>query len=729
MSSIRRHCFSPIRWLLSVVILTVMVTGCSDGDDTVRPSAVTTPADTTYTVALITRLEDYGQDYVKSLTDWFLNNLVAAQAGLDRTVSLNIEFYDEDHINLDSLARVLRVRDDLQAVIGPITSVHADIVAKRLKATSKTMVVPCATSAELIHSYAGMGFFWSLVESDITQCEVLLTRAQTMGSKKVSLIASDDVYGKTFVDWFAFQALELGLEVTDVYHYLDSSELPDLAQKALREEHDMLICTPGCIDDVATILKTRVEVVKAGVADVPQLLFSDVAFTPAMLRLGLLSEFVEGITCSSDPESGFDVAYKVRYGNYPSFKESQLYDALLLVSLAIIQMDCGLATSVNDAMRDVVAKQNADGTPRQNLWAWDKDGLRQAILAYRSNLPSYDINGASGRLDFDSELYTNVVHSVYSHWMVYNNRFVTLNHLSSDGSRRTEASIGAWNWLPVVTQNFDDRITITYPEQTDNWALLVAGSDTWENYRHQADVLNMYQILRRNGYDDEHIVLIQEDDLAFNPANDHPGQVLRFDGVDLYQNVQTDYRLSDITADDLEFIMTGQQSARLPHVIQATEGSNVLVFWSGHGTQGSFLLSERPQEQGFTTARMASLLNAMRNHHCYRKMLWLIEACYGASVAVAAESEQVPGVLMISAAGALETSKADVKVDGVYRTNRFSQVLMSVLGEHPDACYRDLYYYSTFYTTGSHITVLNAARFDNLFKTSPREFLQPITQQ
>ena len=26
------------------------------------------------------------------------------------------------------------------------------------------------------------------------------------------------------------------------------------------------------------------------------------------------------------------------------------------------------------------------------------------------------------------------------------------------------------------------------------------------------------------------------------------------------------------------------------------------------------------------------------NHHCYRKMLWLIEACYGASVAVAAEA-------------------------------------------------------------------------------------------
>ena len=35
-----------------------------------------------------------------------------------------------------------------------------------------------------------------------------------------------------------------------------------------------------------------------------------------------------------------------------------------------------------------------------------------------------------------------------------------------------------------------------------------------ENYRHQADVLNMYWILSKNGYDDDHIVLIIEDDIA-----------------------------------------------------------------------------------------------------------------------------------------------------------------------------------------------------------------------
>lgn len=33
------------------------------------------------------------------------------------------------------------------------------------------------------------------------------------GAKKVGMIASPDIYGQSFIDWFAFQACELGLEV------------------------------------------------------------------------------------------------------------------------------------------------------------------------------------------------------------------------------------------------------------------------------------------------------------------------------------------------------------------------------------------------------------------------------------------------------------------------------------------------------------------------------------
>jgi glycosylphosphatidylinositol transamidase (GPIT) subunit GPI8 len=35
----------------------------------------------------------------------------------------------------------------------------------------------------------------------------------------------------------------------------------------------------------------------------------------------------------------------------------------------------------------------------------------------------------------------------------------------------------------------------------DHWAILVAGSNTYSNYRHQADVYHAYQTLIKGGFD------------------------------------------------------------------------------------------------------------------------------------------------------------------------------------------------------------------------------------
>jgi legumain len=49
-----------------------------------------------------------------------------------------------------------------------------------------------------------------------------------------------------------------------------------------------------------------------------------------------------------------------------------------------------------------------------------------------------------------------------------------------------------------------------------NWAVLVAGSNGWMNYRHQADVCHAYQILHKNGIPDSNIIVMMYDDLAKN---------------------------------------------------------------------------------------------------------------------------------------------------------------------------------------------------------------------
>ena len=62
----------------------------------------------------------------------------------------------------------------------------------------KTLILPIATSTEFQRSFAGSGYVWNLSQSDITQCELLLSQAKLSECKEISLLTSDDDYGKSF---------------------------------------------------------------------------------------------------------------------------------------------------------------------------------------------------------------------------------------------------------------------------------------------------------------------------------------------------------------------------------------------------------------------------------------------------------------------------------------------------------------------------------------------------
>lgn len=113
-----------------------------------------------------------------------------------------------------------------------------------------------------------------------------------------------------------------------------------------------------------------------------------------------------------------------------------------------------------------------------------------------------DLSGASGNLDFDKDVYTSVLESTYANFMVYGGRYVTLGYNKSNGSRRSNATLAGWNWKNTQMQEFGDDAEVSYPALKDQWALLVAGLVGWENYRHQADVLSVYRMLRERGYPD-----------------------------------------------------------------------------------------------------------------------------------------------------------------------------------------------------------------------------------
>ena len=74
-----------------------------------------------------------------------------------------------------------------------------------------------------------------------------------------------------------------------------------------------------------------------------------------------------------------------------------------------------------------------------------------------------------------------------------------------------------WNWEHKVHEYDDDlgaNAGQNLPATEERWAVVISPSTKWTNYRHQADALAIYQELRHYGYDDDHIVLIVEDNLA-----------------------------------------------------------------------------------------------------------------------------------------------------------------------------------------------------------------------
>jgi glycosylphosphatidylinositol transamidase (GPIT) subunit GPI8 len=274
----------------------------------------------------------------------------------------------------------------------------------------------------------------------------------------------------------------------------------------------------------------------------------------------------------------------------------------------------------------------------------------------------------------------------------------------------------------------DQDSPVQYGPHNDSYAFLIQGSSEWANYRHQADVLNVYQMLRRNGWDDDHIILAVWDKLADNDKNKFKGKVSTSTyGDDLYGNAVIDYSIDSLSVNDIQDIMLGKSSDRLQTVLSTDDKTNVLVFWSGHGCLAAthkvngFIWGGKPGV--FSADDLHNTLEQMHSQRRYRKMLLLLEPCYSRNMA--SQARQIPGILAIASANGNESSFADFHSSdlSVWMSDRFSNNIVTTLSEKPDQTYREFYEYLYTHTLGSHVYVENSYWFGNLCKSTLGEFI------
>jgi len=171
------------------------------------------------------------------------------------------------------------------------------------------------------------------------------------------------------------------------------------------------------------------------------------------------------------------------------------------------------------------------------------------------------------------------------------------------------------------------------PDQPKLWALLVAGSNYYYNYRHQADVCHAYQILHAHGIPDENIVVMMYDDIANSPQNPTKGVIINHpDGGDVYKGVPKDYIGKDVTPQNFINILTGNKDAMKGigsgKVIASGPNDHVFVNFVDHGATGilAFPVGE------LTVKQLNDALLKMNKEKRYGKLVLYVEACESGSM-------------------------------------------------------------------------------------------------
>ena len=165
----------------------------------------------------------------------------------------------------------------------------------------------------------------------------------------------------------------------------------------------------------------------------------------------------------------------------------------------------------------------------------------------------------------------------------------------------------------------------------NTYGVLFAGSNTYFNYRHQADVCHAYQLLRSvAGIPDDRLIVFMYDDIVNNEYNYVPGIIINeVNGTDVYAGVPKDFVGDQVTFDNLRDTLLGKKESALGKKLTSTADDNVFVYFSDHGSPGALCVMDNCSVTG---PMVQKLLEDMAATNKFKKLVLYIEACYAGSV-------------------------------------------------------------------------------------------------
>jgi len=167
------------------------------------------------------------------------------------------------------------------------------------------------------------------------------------------------------------------------------------------------------------------------------------------------------------------------------------------------------------------------------------------------------------------------------------------------------------------------------------WVVLVAGSNGWGNYRHQASVYHAYQLAHKANIPDEHIIVMHYDDLANSKSNPFPGQVFNeiYDpqgqNWNVYEGVPKDYTGNDCNLKNFLAVMKGEETSTGGKTLKSDKNSNVFIYYDDHGGSGIIAM---PTGELIRDSHITDILNTWQQKGMYKKLIFFMSACYSGSM-------------------------------------------------------------------------------------------------
>ena len=200
------------------------------------------------------------------------------------------------------------------------------------------------------------------------------------------------------------------------------------------------------------------------------------------------------------------------------------------------------------------------------------------------------------------------------------------------------------------------------------WVVLVAGSNGYSNYRHQADTCHAYQTLIKGGIPASNIIHFAYDDIAQSSQNPYKGKLFnRPNGEDVYAGCVIDYKGREVTPknflDVLQQNAVAMKAIGTGRVLKSTAADKVFINFVDHGAPG---LIAFPSKYLYATD-LTPVLNSMWSKKQYQELTFYLEACESGSMFQGFPADQK--LYAVTAANATESSWAaycspDDKVGG-----------------------------------------------------------------